>query len=48
MESMRAGWIAAAVVAAAVVATTIAAIDSRAQAPLGPNPVLVELFTSQG
>ena len=45
---MRTGWIAAAIVAALALALgTIAATTTREQS-LGPNPVVVELFTSQG
>lgn len=44
---MRTGWIAAAVVAALTLGT-IAATSHRQPQPLGPNPVIVELFTSQG
>ena len=42
---MRTGWMAAAIVAA-VTLGTFAAVN-REQS-LGPNPVVVELFTSQG
>ena len=42
---MRTGWIAAAIVAALVVAVAMFATEKR---ELGPNPVVVELFTSQG
>lgn len=42
---MRTGWIAAAVVAAVTVGTFAAVNRERS---LGPNPVVVELFTSQG
>jgi hypothetical protein len=43
---MRTGWIAAAIVAALALGT-VAATMTRNHA-LGPNPVVVELFTSQG
>jgi hypothetical protein len=42
---MRTGWIAAAIVAA--MALGMIAATTRQQS-LGPNPVVVELFTSQG
>jgi len=42
---MRTGWIAAAVVAAVTLGTIAAATREQS---LGPNPVVVELFTSQG
>ena len=42
---MRTGWIAAAIVAALALGTIAAATRSQS---LGPNPVVVELFTSQG
>ena len=44
---MRTGWIAAAIVAALALALGTIAATTREQ-PLGPNPVVVELFTSQG
>ncbi len=45
---MRTGWIAAAVVASLALGT-VAAVTAMTQAQsLGPNPVVVELFTSQG
>lgn len=43
---MRTGWIAAAIVAALALGTIAATRHERQ--PLGPNPVVVELFTSQG
>jgi hypothetical protein len=43
---MRTGWIAAGIVTALALGTIAAA--TRSQQPLGPNPVVVELFTSQG
>jgi hypothetical protein len=42
---MRTGWIAAAIVAALTLGT-VAAMNR--EHTLGPNPVVVELFTSQG
>jgi len=42
---MRTGWIAAAVVAALALGTFAAVTHEQS---LGPNPVIVELFTSQG
>jgi hypothetical protein len=45
---MRTGWIAAGIVAAVALGTITIARATRAQQPLGPNPVIVELFTSQG
>ena len=47
-SAMRTGWIAAAIVAAVTVGTvgTFAAVNRERS--LGPNPVVVELFTSQG
>jgi hypothetical protein len=42
---MRTGWIAAAIVAALALGTVAAVTREQA---LGPNPVVVELFTSQG
>ena len=44
---MRTGWIAAGIVAALTLGT-IAATTRESSPPLGPNPVVVELFTSQG
>jgi len=44
---MRTGWIAAAIVAALAVAAALFATGKR-EVQLGPNPVVVELFTSQG
>ncbi len=50
---MRTGWIAAAVVAALALGTFAAVTrevrhEVRHEQSLGPNPVVVELFTSQG
>ena len=42
---MRTGWIAAAIVAALALGTFAAVTRDQS---LGPNPVVVELFTSQG
>jgi len=42
---MRTGWIAAGIVAAVALGTFAAVTREQS---LGPNPVVVELFTSQG
>jgi hypothetical protein len=41
---MRTGWISAGI----VVALALGTIAATRPQPLGPNPVVVELFTSQG
>ena len=45
---MRTGWIAAGIVAALALGTIAATTRGTTSQPLGPNPVVVELFTSQG
>jgi hypothetical protein len=45
---MRTGWIAASVVAALALGTIGTIAATTRQQSLGPNPVIVELFTSQG
>jgi len=44
---MRARWIATGFIAI-VIAVAVAALEGSAPRPLGPHPVVVELFTSQG
>jgi hypothetical protein len=44
---MRTGWMAAGIVAVLALGT-VAAVTRQQSQPLGPNPVVVELFTSQG
>jgi hypothetical protein len=45
LSPMRTGWMATAVVAALAIASLATMTHKTA---LGPNPVVVELFTSQG
>jgi hypothetical protein len=45
---MRTGWIAAAIVAAVALGTVATFAVGKRDTSLGPNPVVVELFTSQG
>lgn len=45
---MRSGWMAAGVVAALTLGTMATIAATTREQSLGPNPVVVELFTSQG
>jgi hypothetical protein len=45
---MRTGWIAAGIVAALALGTIATIAATTREQSLGPNAVVVELFTSQG
>ena len=48
LAAMRSGWIAAGIVTALALGTMATIAATTREQSLGPNPVVVELFTSQG